>query len=148
MFRRSLALLFLVLALSSLLVACGDAVVPTYSNATAVALPDSFKTMSDAFSGTFNNATITTYKTTDDVNTVKTNLDSGFKNNGWSSTSNASDDSKLTAYGAGAFVTGYQKDDSGAIVLGLPGSDTTRAVGFDVQNGQTVYMVISGKIKS
>lgn len=148
MVKRSLSLLFIVLALSSLLVACGDAVIPTYANATATTLPDSFKQVTDAFGSGFSNPQVSVYKTSDSPDTVRTTLDNSFKSNGWTAASNA-DNSKLASYGQGAFAAGYGNGDTGAIVVGLPGSDVTRAVGFtDVQDGQTVFMIISGKAKS
>ena len=88
------------------------------------------------------------YKAADDVTKVSASLQEGFKTNGWSAGKSGDQTKTEATFGQGARVQAFSKDNNGAIVLALPGSDGARAVGFDVKDGETIFVVINGTNKN
>jgi hypothetical protein len=148
MFKRLAILVVFLAALSLVLVACGDetAPVPAYSGATAVTLSDSVKSQMSGSLTQIKNPTVEGFKTTDDVNKIKSTYDSSFKSAGWDDKSAefADDDSIKQLTGLGMVVLGYQKGNKAAIVMALPNT-FAEALGFSgLDKTENAIMVISG----
>lgn len=148
MFRRLTMLFVFGLALSLMLVACGDeaAPVPTYTGSTSITAPDSLKSQ---FTGSFQgikNATLESFKTGDELTKVKSGFETSFKNGGWKDglSKYAKADDLKTIESAGMFVLAYEKGNKGAVIMGMPGT-VANAVGFTgIKDNETVYVVMSG----
>ncbi|MDB5079903.1 MAG: hypothetical protein JWP00_1827 [Chloroflexi bacterium] len=145
--RLPLMIVFAVL-LSLVLVACGDeaAPVPTYTGATSLATPDSFKSQMTTSMKDVKNASVESFKTSDDLTKVKSGFESSFKGAGWSDQtakySSGSDLKPLTD--AGVFFVGYQKGNKAAVIMGIPGP-IAKAMGYTgVSDTENAYLVISG----
>jgi hypothetical protein len=148
MIKRLAILVVFLAAFSLVLVACGDetASVPAYNGATAVTLSDSVKSQMSGSLTQIKNATVEGFKTTDDVNKIKSTFDSNFKSAGWDDKSSefAGDDSIKQLTGMGMVVLGYQKGNKAAIVMALPNT-FAEALGFSgLDKTENAIMVISG----
>jgi ABC-type uncharacterized transport system auxiliary subunit len=148
MFRRFGVLVVVAVMLTFVLSACGDekAEIPTYSGATAVTVPDSFKSQ---FSTTgVKNGNVAAYKSADDATKVKSGLSDGFKKNGWddktSDLTASMGDSLKQIEAIGAFAIGFQKGSKAAAVIGLPGTVAEPLGLTGVGEKDTVYLIISG----
>ncbi|MEI7554642.1 hypothetical protein [Candidatus Chlorohelix sp.] len=150
MFKKLGLMIIVVLMMTIALVACGDeaAVVPTYSGASTVTLPDSLKTqMETSMGANVKNAKIEAFKTSDDAAKVKTSLADGFKKNGWDDKSKDLGDTTTQMDSIGAFAMLYQKGTSAAGVIGFPGA-IAGAMGFaGATDKDTVYIIASGTSK-
>ena len=148
MFKRLAVLVVFLAARSLVLVACGDetASVPAYSGATAVTLSDSVKSkMSDSLAQ-IKNPTVEGFKTTDDVNKIKSTYDSNFKSAGWDDKSSefGSEASIKQLTDLGLVVLGYQKGNKAAIVMAFPNT-YAGALGFSgLGTNENAILVISG----
>jgi hypothetical protein len=144
-------LFVIAILLSSILVACGDdkAVIPTYSGATSVPVPDAFKSTLTGLESSVTSPNAAAYKSSDAIDKVKSGLADGFKSNGWDDASSQLGDtaSSLSALGSGTFLTAYAKGNNFAVVFGVPGSDVVRLMGFDAKDGETVFLIVSGTAK-
>ncbi len=151
MTKRLSFLFIFALLLSLVLVACGDetALVPAYSGANSVTVPEIVKTQFAASVNQFNNGTVEAYKTTDDIAKVKSGFESNFKSGGWedkTSTYAGGTDLK-PLQDAGMFIIAYQKGNKAAVIFGVPNA-MSAPMGFTSLNAnENVYMVISGNGK-
>jgi hypothetical protein len=153
MFRRAGLLMVLVLVMSVFLAACGDetATIPTYSGASAVTLPDTIKSQFTASAGSVKNPKVEAFKSSDEAAKIKSGLVDGFKKNGWTDKTDeamkSAGDSFKQLEGMGAFVIGFEKGSSAAVVMGLPGSLAGALSISGVEQKDTLYMVFSGSNK-
>ena len=150
MFRRFVCLLMLSMMLSTLLVACGDAVIPTYSGATSVTVPAAISSSFQTSAGSgVKNATVTGFASTDAPDKVKSFFVDNFKKNGWddkSSDSSIVDGNKqISASVPGANISLFQKDDKAAGVFVIPGNFASTLGISGVADSGTLYMIFSGQ---
>jgi hypothetical protein len=127
--------------------AAAAAVVPTYSGATSVTLPDAVKNDPGDLAKKLKNMTFTAFTTSDDPGKVKASFLSSFPGGGWSDITAqefpASATQQLTTMGVTPLA--FQKGNQTATVTIYTGGDVTKAMGFpDVTTGSTLYLVVSG----
>ncbi len=143
MYKRIVPLLAIGLLMSLMLVACGEANIPTYTGGTAVSLNDSVKS---AFTtSNVKNSKIEAFKTSDSVDKVKSGFTDSFSKDGWSNKVSEVDTLTKTLEPLKGFALAYEKNGKAAVVMGFPGS-AAPALGIEgVGASDTVYMILSGE---